>query len=185
MFAFVLSSLDVCNPSAEISEDKLSWHTAVCPESVHAQLSRSVLFGATGADSAAEAAAIKAAAIKAAEMLSSKDIVTSGTGTPPSNSDSPLSTPTTTHSTMLSDQGGSTEQHDVNNSQELEANPGVAPKASKKRPHTAAATQISAVTSIVPPAEEVNSKRRSTRNPAKDQKNPPKDKEDQPGVVPT
>ena len=140
MFAFVLSSLEVSNPSATISKDKLCWHLAICPDSVAAGLSG--LFDANGADSAAEAAAIKAAVEAAAEaaakigaILSSKDTVT-----PPS--DPLLSTVTTTHSTILPDQGGSTEQHDDTNSQdEVEANPGeannlqftVAKNASKKR----------------------------------------------------
>ncbi len=144
MFAFVLSSLEVSNPSATISKDKLCWHLAICPDSVAAGLSG--LFDANGTDSAAEAAA-EAAAIKAAveaateaaakigAILSSKDTVT-----PPS--DPLLSTVTTTHSTILPDQGGSTEQHDDTNSQdEVEANPGeannlqftVAKNASKKR----------------------------------------------------
>ncbi len=140
MFAFVLSSLEVSNPSATISKDKLCWHLAICPDSVAAGFSG--LFDANGADSAAEAAAIRAAVEAAAEaaakigaMLSSKDTVT-----PPS--DPLLSTVTTTHSTILPDQGGSTEQHDDTNSQdEVEANPGeannlqftVAKNASKKR----------------------------------------------------
>jgi hypothetical protein len=132
LFAFVLSSLEVSNPSATISKDKLCWHLAICPDSVAAGFSG--LFDANGADSAAEAAAIRAAA-KIGAMLSSKDTVT-----PPS--DPLLSTVTTTHSTILPDQGGSTEQHDDTNSQdEVEANPGeannlqftVAKNASKKR----------------------------------------------------